>query len=62
MIKEWIALFSLCDRALLQNELNSFIRDHDVIEIKVWNDEGNWNASVRYTIAFPANPAVMNDL
>jgi hypothetical protein len=47
--KEWILLFHHYERDELQNNLNTCIRDFEVLEIKVWNDKENWwNASVRY--------------
>ncbi len=48
-MKQWIRLFQLNERSWLEQNLNEFIRDHDVTEIKVWNDHNLWNASVRYS-------------
>lgn len=51
MIREqvWICLFEIIERDHLQDLLNQFIRDHDVININVWHDpDGLWCASVHY--------------
>ncbi len=48
-MKQWIRLFQLNDRAWLERNLNEFIRDYDVTEIKVWNDQNLWCALVRYS-------------
>lgn len=54
MSKSWIRLFSINDRSFLEEQLNQFIRDHDVVEIVVWNDISGWYAQVRYS--FPESP------
>lgn len=47
-MKQWIRLFQLNDRSWLEQNLNEFIRDYCVTEIKVWNDENYWYGLVRY--------------
>lgn len=47
-MKQWIRLFQLNDRGILERNLNEFIRDYWVTKIKVWNNENLWCASVRY--------------
>lgn len=50
-MKKWIRLFSLNDRAWLEQSLNEFIRDHEDCEINVWIHEGIWCAQVRYSFS-----------
>jgi len=49
MNKEWVRLFQIIQRCDLEMSLNQFVRDHDVKEIKVWTNSGNWYALVRYS-------------
>ncbi len=47
-MKEWIRLFHLNDRSFLEEQLNRFISQEDITDIKVWTDENGWYAQVRY--------------
>ena len=55
MKKKWIRLFSICERSWLEQELNKFIQEYDVIEIDIWNNENFWNAKVLYSYPTPPN-------
>lgn len=46
--KEWVIIFSVISRELLQDNLNRCIRDYDITDIQVWNDSIMWNALIRY--------------
>lgn len=47
-MKEWIRLFQINDRSCLEEQLNRFINQNDVTDIKVWTDCNGWYAQVRY--------------
>ncbi len=46
--KQWILLFSLNDRSHMQDNLNLMVSEYNITDMKVWTDQGNWCAMVRY--------------
>lgn len=49
MSKKWIRLFDLCDRSLLEENLNKMISEYGECEIDVWSFNDRWMAKVRYS-------------
>lgn len=48
MQKEWIRLFSNSEKSIIEETLNSYIRDFDVTDIEVWTNKNHWYAKIRY--------------